>query len=228
MLEFWESFQEPVLNSQPLWAPLRAAATQLTLHFSGLPCFLQRQDSSHPNTATTSRFLSASSRAAVPWMALVPCLFRDKALWWETTGRKTDVQRQTAAIHAKMRGKSIETELPGANSQPWLQRVAVSTSEREADWLFSKPLQGRLPPRQFNSHLLALKSLVHDFALCWFFFFCYRALYFSPWWCKYISNIQSLELLPNLPCLERKETLPLLFYLCSFQHSPLQRHSSYS
>lgn len=36
------------------------------------------------------------------------------------------------------------------------------------------------------------------------FLFCYKALCFAQWWCKY--KIQSLELLPNLPCLERKET----------------------
>lgn len=36
------------------------------------------------------------------------------------------------------------------------------------------------------------------------FLFYYKALYFAQWWCKY--KIQSLELLPSLPCLERKET----------------------
>lgn len=116
-------------------------------------------------------------------------LFRDKTCLWETIGRKTDVQRPSTTIHATRKRKPIETELPGADSQPGLQRVAASASDKENDELFTSAGCERSHPR--------LCSMLR-------FLFCYKALYFAPWWCKY--KIQSLELLPSLPCLERKET----------------------
>lgn len=66
-------------------------------------------------------------------------LFRDKTNGRRLARKTEDVQRRSTAIHAKRRKHSIETELPGAYSQPQLQRVAVSISEKENDSL-SKPL----------------------------------------------------------------------------------------
>lgn len=120
-------------------------------------------------------------------------------------GRQMFRDHQQQFMQRGRKRKPIEAGLPGADSQTGLQRVAASASEKKKNDELSSAGCERSRPW--------LCSML-------IFLFCYKALYFAQWWCKY--KIQSLELLPNLPCLERENpiTQQCSFSLCSFQVHP--------
>lgn len=64
-------------------------------------------------------------------MVLVPFYSETRLAYERPLAGRQDVQRPSTTIHAKRKRTPIETELPGADSQPGLQSVAAAAPEKE-------------------------------------------------------------------------------------------------
>lgn len=153
-------------------------------------------------------------------------LFRDKTNG-RPLARKTDVQtvhsnscKEEEAFYWNRVTRSLFTARTAESSCLYIWK---------GKWLRSLSL--------FNGAFMK-SSLI---PICWMWKFPSKALLYvdisfllqsfvvALWWCKYLYKTQSLELLPSLTCLERKEPAHhCSVSLNTFQHSPTQKHSSHS